>query len=556
MAENMTELTVNTKTITGAVRTSNASFRTLIDTAGELQEAISDAFTIGGYKDYLKTVRRFGKELTDELLVMQLSFGKMKVAIADSVAPIAALFVPMVNRAISAVTEFAGYVGQFFRGLILGVTGQDMLGNSAENAAESEDKLASSAKKAGAAVRRSLVSFDQLNRLNRGSGGGSNSIQEDYGAYVPDVISPQVQQVVDQVLALLRPLMEIDLQPLRLALGELGNSFSQMAQLAATGLQWLWFEVLTPFIAWVMEKFAPAMTNFFAAKLNLVTAAVAPLLSGISALYEALEPVIAFIGQQVLNAISAWQGAFENLTAMFREKGPEISAILQNVGTVVTAVWNGISPVLSAIGAGFHSTFQQIGNTVSTVVGFVIDALAGVSGFLAGAFTGNWQAAWNGIVDCLRGAVNSVISLLNAMLGRFASAVNSAIAGANTLSITVPSWVPIVGGNSYSPNLSYIDTPQIPYLAQGAVLPANRPFMAVVGDQRHGTNIEAPLATIEQAVAGVMRDSIASNMAGHQATVDLLGEILQAVLGIHIGDETIALAANRYQQKMAIMKGV
>ena len=46
--------------------------------------------------------------------------------------------------------------------------------------------------------------------------------------------------------------------------------------------------------------------------------------------------------------------------------------------------------------------------------------------------------------------------------------------------------------------------PQIPYLAQGAVLPANKPFLAMVGDQKHGTNVEAPLATIQEALANVL----------------------------------------------------
>lgn len=52
--------------------------------------------------------------------------------------------------------------------------------------------------------------------------------------------------------------------------------------------------------------------------------------------------------------------------------------------------------------------------------------------------------------------------------------------------------------------LRTISVPSIPHLAQGAVLPANRPFLAVVGDQKHGTNVEAPLSTIQAAVAEVM----------------------------------------------------
>lgn len=39
-----------------------------------------------------------------------------------------------------------------------------------------------------------------------------------------------------------------------------------------------------------------------------------------------------------------------------------------------------------------------------------------------------------------------------------------------------------------------------PRLAQGAVLPPNKPFLAMVGDQTNGTNVEAPLATIKQAL--------------------------------------------------------
>jgi hypothetical protein len=97
--------------------------------------------------------------------------------------------------------------------------------------------------------------------------------------------------------------------------------------------------------------------------------------------------------------------------------------------------------------------------------------------------------------------------------------------------------------------------PQIPYLAQGAVLPANKPFTAVVGDQRHGTNVEAPLATIQEAVAMVMGDQTAAILAGFESSVGVQREILQAVLGIQIGDDVIGRATARYNRKMAIAKG-
>ena len=46
----------------------------------------------------------------------------------------------------------------------------------------------------------------------------------------------------------------------------------------------------------------------------------------------------------------------------------------------------------------------------------------------------------------------------------------------------------------------------VPALATGAVIPPNREFLAVLGDQRSGTNIEAPLDTIQQALVQAMRE--------------------------------------------------
>lgn len=102
---------------------------------------------------------------------------------------------------------------------------------------------------------------------------------------------------------------------------------------------------------------------------------------------------------------------------------------------------------------------------------------------------------------------------------------------------------------------SYTLTPDVPQLAKGAVIPPNKKFLAVLGDQRHGTNIEAPLATIQEAVAMVMEDYIQSNLAGHEATVAVLQQILEAVLGIELDGETISNAVNSYNRKMAVVKG-
>ena len=167
-----------------------------------------------------------------------------------------------------------------------------------------------------------------------------------------------------------------------------------------------------------------------------------------------------------------------------------------------------------------------------------------------GEILSNWEIMWNGMFDTvktkwqeikttIKNTINDIIDIINTPV----NAINDIMSWWGTVSIfgyQMPTGSPI---------------PTIPKLASGAVIPPNREFLAVLGDQKHGTNIEAPLSTIQEAVANVMADYEAANLAGHEATVEMLQQILGAVLGIEVGDTTIGQAANRYNRKMAITTG-
>lgn len=558
MADESKTIEIDMAVLQTDAKEATASLKGLGKVLKSVAEGIQEAFSIRGLADYRQTVTRFGKALSDELLTLQLSFGRMKVAIADAVAPLASVFVPMLNSAVEAVTRFSGVVGQFLRGIISGITGNQALASSAKEATYSEEKLSSAAKSAGKAVKRSLASFDQLERLSGRSGSSASSGKEldIWGGFQADPISPQVQAVVDKVLALLEPLRNIDLKPLKLALDNLGQAFSSLAALAGEAMNFLWYEVLTPFAAWIMEVLAPVLTNGWASALEMVTAALQPVMAGIQLLWEALKPVVAYIGEAVVTALSNWRYQFEILAATFREKHPVIVGIFQNISQLVTQVWSVVGPVLTTLGNHFSNVFQGVARTVGTVVGYILDMLYGLTSFLSGAFSGSWKSAWDGVVYFLKSAVNGVITLLNSMISRLVSALNAVVYAANKLSFTVPSWVPLLGGKHFGVNLPYVYASSIPYLAKGAVLPANQPFLAMVGDQRHGTNVEAPLSTIQEAVALVMEEQTSAILRGFSASVSVQQEILEAVLGIRIGDDVLAAAMDRYQQKMAVVRGV
>lgn len=114
---------------------------------------------------------------------------------------------------------------------------------------------------------------------------------------------------------------------------------------------------------------------------------------------------------------------------------------------------------------------------------------------VAPIFTKEWwqdkfSAIGEGLKSRLKDALNAGVDLLN----RFVGWLN------DTFSFE---WDAVtIAGAQIIPagQMQLFHLPEIPRLAQGAVIPPNREFMAVLGDQSSGTNIEAPLSTIQEAV--------------------------------------------------------
>ena len=96
------------------------------------------------------------------------------------------------------------------------------------------------------------------------------------------------------------------------------------------------------------------------------------------------------------------------------------------------------------------------------------------------------------------------------------------------------------GGRASVQPFAAVPTLPVPALAGGAVIPANRRFLAMLGDQTSGTNIEAPLDTIKQAVAEVL-----NGFAGG-------GE---QPINIYIGEELLDTVIAGSQRRRAVRSG-
>ena len=195
------------------------------------------------------------------------------------------------------------------------------------------------------------------------------------------------------------------------------------------------------------------------------------------------------------------------------------------------------------------TTRGLMGNVVIALLPAVLAAglIFGVQALVLVAVTTLACVAFEYIYEKLLKKSNTVGDLSAVVTG-----INAVINALNGLSFDLPD---IFGGGHVGFHISTLTAPQIPYLAQGAVIPANREFLAVLGDQNRGTNVEAPLDTIKQAVAEVMEDLQAGQMAGFEAVVSVLREILSAVYGIELTDEDVGRAVQRWQRKQLIATG-
>lgn len=171
----------------------------------------------------------------------------------------------------------------------------------------------------------------------------------------------------------------------------------------------------------------------------------------------------------------------------------------------------GKNPELAAI-------FETYGKLVSDLYNSVKQILGGIITFISGVFTGDWDKAWEGVKQIFKGIWNGIVSILEGAVNLIIGGINWMIRQLNKIQIKAPDWL---GGGTIGFNIPAISTVSIPRLAQGTVIPPNREFLAVLGDQKNGTNVEAPLETIKQAVAEVL----SQNGSGEEITIKFTGDL-------------------------------
>lgn len=186
-------------------------------------------------------------------------------------------------------------------------------------------------------------------------------------------------------------------------------------------------------------------------------------------------------------------------------------AALLVLGIILTCTGNLILgiPLIVLGAAGFVTP-------ITLNAGAIVDWIKGVweavkafwNKYIAPVFTAKFwldlaKACGNGLIAGFEGAINGIIWLFESLINFVVDGLNFFIGGISTVTGAIGD---LIGLDLRIPKIpkANLGRVSIPRLAQGAVIPPNREFLAVLGDQKHGTNIEAPLSTIEEAVENVL----------------------------------------------------
>lgn len=298
---------------------------------------------------------------------------------------------------------------------------------------------------------------------------------------------------------------------------ELGREiWENVTNAIATAATWLWESVLQPtftaigeIFTWLFENIIqPVFEGIAAAFTWIYESIILPVITGImlyiglwAALFEwlwnaAVKPVIDFLAaafkwlyetiiKPVIDAIGA---AFRWVYETFIKPIVDLVVFaIQNWGAIMDWLYrSSVKPIFDAIGAVFNWFYQVIvkpvfdavaaafnwiwtsvikpvadfiSNAIRTVGDTIHNVFSGIAGFIGAAF----QA----VLGVVRGPINALIDMINSVIGAL-----------NSISVTIPDWVPIVGGQRFG-----LSIPKIPRLAQGAVVRGTSAgTLAVIGE--------------------------------------------------------------------------
>lgn len=323
---------------------------------------------------------------------------------------------------------------------------------------------------------------------------------------------------------------KLDFYPLLDSIRQLLESVSPLVEKIGNFLGNVYEKIILPFLTWLIETGLPTVIEWLGKFFDF--------LSEHQWIIDLLGATLlgAFAASKIVALITSIMGAIELLMSIIGTKGligllggPLAVAIAATIAILILLVthWDTVKNTMNTIkdwiaNAFVHDWTKEFGylggylnawfKNIKNLWDGIKQIFNGIITFVKGVFTGNWRQAWEGVKQIFAGVwnsfaaivkapINTIIAFINSFLYAIQTMQNSFANALNSMSISLPHWLEkLTGFSSVGFNVGYWSAPMVPYLAQGAVIPPNKEFMAVLGDQKSGNNIEAPESLIRRIV--------------------------------------------------------
>lgn len=435
------------------------------------------------------------------------AFAQLKGALLTLAQPLLSVVVPAFTLLVQVLTAVVTQIAR----LVAMISGKSIdASKKSAKALNDQTKALKGTGKAAKDAGKSLAAFDEINQLSdnssSGSGGGSSSsdIAPDFSFL--DGVDERLKKIANAVLLIGAGLamwkissslpgmlgtISTKLAGMAIAIGGLMLMFDGLKNAWENGLDWANFmEIIAGATALVGGLTIAFGKNGTA--IGLVVSGLAVLVTGF---VDAMEN-----GVNLQNTLLVLAGIIAT--------GLGITLL---TGNLIPALVAGIMAILYAITA-------LVGNGDQLMQNFK-DIFAGVVEFIDGLINQDVDKMLSGLWKMVKGTLNAVLTIVGSVVNLIIRGLNWLIDKINRISFSVPDWVPVIGGKSWSANIPHAAEWNIPQLAQGAVIPPNREFLAVLGDQKSGTNIEAPLETIVQAFRQALAEQ---SVSGNERPIILM----------------------------------
>lgn len=258
----------------------------------------------------------------------------------------------------------------------------------------------------------------------------------------------------------------------------LRNAMAGLGNLAIAGFTGI-LEIGTA--VWpAIDKAAQAGISAISRRFPVLGAALGAVWSTVQKVWGNVKNILQNIIGFIQNVFSGnWSAAWQNVVNIF-------GGIFSTVATVAMAPLNmladGIRAAIDAVGTFLQekvpflgAIFTGWGQSISDAIENIKAVFSNIIEFIENVFSGNWSAAWENIVNIFGNLFGAIVNLAKAPINGVISAINWVLSKINGISVTIPDWVPGVGGKTLGFNI-----PTIPALAAGGI--ATAPTLAEIGE--------------------------------------------------------------------------